>query len=109
MANNSQFHELLMALGGAEALVMAPTADSLEDALERVERARTLLTGAVSGESPAAALNMIHRLRALTAQAERFFGAMVSLGTDQDEGTWNYGQNGKPGMAPARAEVVVHG
>ncbi len=109
MAKNSQFHDLMVALSGAEALVMEPTAESLEQAAGRIDEARGLLSAAMADGNPAAALGLISRLRALSAQAERFFQGMASLSSGRDEGTWNYGQNGKPGEMPARAEMVLHG
>ncbi len=104
-----QFRATMAALRRAGDLALTPSAERLESALEELRSSRPLWTPPATTEEAEQIRRELQRLRALTVQAKRIFGAMVQLSCVEDAAPANYGPDGMLSASNSKGELLLHG
>lgn len=104
-----EFGLLMKALTRAGDLALAPSADSLEEALQGLEASRRFWTAPPSRADAERLRGEVHRVRALAAQAQRMFGTLAQLSTEGDVAPANYRPDGTLNPGQPQGELVLHG
>ena len=104
-----QFRATMAALRRAGDLALTPSAERLESALEELRSSRPLWTPPATTEEAEQIRRELQRLRALTVQAKRIFGAMVQLSCAEDAAPANYGPDGMLSARNSKGGLSLHG